>query len=344
MSKADYIVVGLHQSGSTNLKTARTTFDYSPPIASEDISMNREELEAEETLGNRAPAPQEYGGRIFTGGITYFARPNSSPIFASMAFGSPTTSTPTGAVNARDHLFDPLGTNKEALAATLWLIKADPSPKIVDQLVGAKGNEYNLDVEANGYLGGSLGVSAVRLVTNATEPVGAVRDTTKKWGFTQVAANVSVNGAALAPIQLAQFGMSYSNNIVEDLFILGSNEVDDLPVGNITSEVTFTPTRNLQQHYNRALADNPDNVRLQLIATGATALGTGGDATLYPELEIDIKRALYTEAPANVNAGETTRRIQVTARPVLDDATSKLLLIRFRNAETGTKYQPATGA
>jgi hypothetical protein len=259
-----------------------------------------------------------------------------------MAFGSPTTATPSGAVNARDHTFDPTATNKEPLAASISLVKADVSPPIVDTLVGAKANEYNLSVEANGYLGGSIGVSAVRLLTEQTLPVGVTKDTDPKWSFLSVAANISVNGAALAPIKLTQFGFSYNNNIVEDLFVLGDAEVDDLPTGNIGMETTFTPTKALSSHYLRALlTTTPDNVRTQLLAVGTTAIGAAGDATLFKECEIDLKRCQYTEAPINANASETLRSVQVTANPVYDDTSSKLMLLRFRNGNTGTIYQPA---
>lgn len=335
MSKADYMGVSLQQAGVNGLKVVRATWDYFTPIQNEDITMQREELEAEETVGSRAPSPQEYGGRIFSGGISYFARPTSSPIFAAMAFGAPTTSTPVGGTLARDHVFDPTAANKEPLAASLLLVKADPNPKIVDILVGAKGNEYNLSVEANGYLGGSVGVSGVRLMTNQPEPGSVTRDVSRKWSFAQVGAQISVNGAALAPIQLTQFGFSYGNSLVEDLFVLGDVEVDDLPTGNISMESTFTPTRALRDHVYRALADTPDAVRVQLLAVGGE-IETGQDN----ELEIDLKNCQYNEAGANVNAGETLRSTQVTANPVLDDVSNKLILLRFRNGETGTKYQP----
>jgi hypothetical protein len=342
MSKADYIAIGLQQAGNAGLKVVRTAFDHVPPIQNEDITLQREELEAEETVGNRAPVAQDYGGKMFSGGISYFARAVSSPMFASMAFGGPTTATPSGAVTARDHTYDPTATNKKPLAASILLVKADVSPKIVDTLVGAKANEYNLSVEANGYLGGSVGVSAVRLLTAQTEPGGLVRDPSPKWSFLSVAANISVNGAALAPIKLTQFGFSYTNNIIEDLFVLGDAEVDDLPAGNIGMEANWTPTKLLSDHYLRALkTTNPDNVRVQLLAVGSTAIGTGGDATLFQELEIDLKRCQYTEAPINANAGETLRSVAVTARPVLDETLNKLLLIRFRNGNVGTTYQAA---
>lgn len=343
MSKADYIAIGLQRAGATYIKTARSTVDYAPPISGEDITMNREVLEADETLGARAPVAQEYGGRIFSGGINFFARPKSSPIFASLAFGDPATSTPAGATTSRDHTFDPLAATRVPNQATIWIARKDPTPAISTQLVGAKGGEFNLAVEANGYLGGSLGVSGARLVLDAVEPTltNAERDATKKWSFALCDLQISVNGVALAPIQVTQFGLSYNNNLVEDLFILGDVEVDDIPVGNITAETTFTPTRNLNDHYKRQFADTPDDLRLSLLAQSASILEDLATDT-YSELEIDVKRAHVQDAPANVNAAETLRSIQVTANPVYEDSSSKLLLVRFRNDEVGTKYVAPT--
>lgn len=343
MSKADYIAIGLQRVGATYIKTARATPDYAPPISGEDITMNREVLEADETIGARAPVAQEYGGRIFSGGINFFARAKSSPIFASLAFGDPTSTLVASATTSRDHVFDPLDTGIVPNQGTLWIVRADPSPRIATQLVGAKGGEFNLAVEANGYLGGSLGVSGARLVTDAAEPTltAAERDPGKKWSFALSDLQIGVNGVALAPIQVTQFSLTYNNNLVEDLFVLGDVEVDDIPVGNITAETTFTPTRNLNDHYKRQFADSPDDLHLSLLAQNPAILEDLATDT-HEELEIDIKRAHVQDAPANVNAAETLRSVQVTASPVYDDVTSQLLLVRFRNGETGAKYVAPT--
>lgn len=391
MSKADFIGIAMNPGGA--LKTAAAAAAFFPPVASEGLSMSREDLSIDETLGSRAPSAQEYGGRVYEGDVELAARPNSLPIFLSMFFGSPTSTNLIGAhalstafalgaliadggrlyevttagttaatkpaafgttttgqtitdgtvvwtdrgsstgVTIYKHTWNPVAAGKVPLPATLWTINADVTPNIVDQYVGAKGNELSLEVEANGYLMATAGLVAAILNGGVAAP-SASRDATKKWAFHQVTAQISVAGGALASVPLLSFGMSYNNNEVTDQFVLGSKEVDSIPDGNIEAEATFTPGANIEGHYRRALLDTPEDVRLLLKAEGAALSGT----TTKNTLSIDLKRLQYVEAPVDIDAGETLRSVEVTARPVLDEGSGNLLEVSIINNQTGANY------
>lgn len=241
---------------------------------------------------------------------------------------------PSAGAAVYKHVWDPTAAGKRPMPATLWTVNDDVVPAIVDKFVGAVGNELSLEVEANGYLVFTAGLLAAVLDQTASAP-SATRDTTKKWAFHQLSAQISVAGAALEPIKLTAFSMSYNNNLVDDLFVLGSTEVEDLPPGNIESEVGMTSASDIPDHYRRALKDTPEDVRLVLKASGARILAAGTHAY---SIEIDLKRLQYTEAPVEIDASETLRGVEITAVPVFDETTSGLVTVTVENNQTGAAY------
>lgn len=232
------------------------------------------------------------------------------------------------------HLWAPVAVGKRPMPASVWTVNADPTPSIVDKYVGTKGNELTMEVEANGYFMFTAGLAAAILDDTQTAPT-ASRDASAKMAFHRITAQISVAGAALSSIALQNFSLSFNNNLVTDLFVLGSKEVDDIPDGNIESEVTFTPTQNISQHYRRALKDIPEDVRLVLRAQGDLITGFG---TRSYEVVVDLKRLQYTEAPVEIDASETLRGVEITARPVLDETTGAMLEVYVINTNAGTTY------
>ena len=346
MSKRDYIVGALQPNG--DIDTAATAGVFSPPVSSASPGQSREVLEIDETAGNRFPASAEYGGRIFEGDIEGAARPNSFPFFLTMLLGEPTTTqvaaagaSGAGSPAVYKHSWKPAAAGKVPMPATLWVAREDPKPNpILDQFIGAKANTGAMNVEANGYLLFTMGLAIKRIVANPTMPVIA-RDNTRKWSFVSVGAKMAVGSSAfrntdanLAPVPLTAYSFTYGNNLITDLYQLGSSEVVDIPEGNVDPGVTFTAAKDIDVHYRRALAVTPEQVRLVLNAVGPTIAGTHKF-----EMGIDLKALEYSAAPAGIDASSTLRGIEVTARPVLDDTVNDIMEVYIINDNPGTTYK-----
>lgn len=343
MSKQDRIYMGLQAGGALKTPLApNATNILSPPVSSEGIGLEREDMDIDETLGSRAPSAREYGGRIFEGDIEGAGRPNSLGLFLSMMFGAPVTTvvSPAGADPVTDpavyrHTWNPTAAGKSPLPASIWTVNNDVSPAIIDKYVGAKGNELSLEVEANGYLTFTMGVAAYLLDQTSAEPTGVPQDLTKKWAFHQVKAFLAVAGGAEGSVGLMDFGFDYSNNLVTDQFVLGSKEVENMPEGNIEPEVSFTPASDIQGHYRRSLLDTPEDVALRLLAEGPVIKGTFRNT-----LELQLARLQYTEAPVDIDAGETLSGVEVTAIPVINESDNSFMTISITNGNNGNNYRP----
>lgn len=394
MSQADFIGIAPQTGG--DLKTPAAAPVFYPPVTTEGIALSREDMDITETLGSRAPAAREYGGRLYEGDIEFAARPNTLPAILSMFMGTPTTTlagtafAPTSPYIVGDlvdtgsttvvvtaagtsgtpaptwgtatagstvtsgtvtfmhtgvryykHVFNPVGVGKAPFPSTIWTVNSDVSPAVVDKYIGVKGNEFEMAVEANDYLQCTAGVLAYDLVGGGAAP-SASRDTSRKWAFHQIGAQLSVAGGTLADVPLLSFDFTFNNNLVDDQFVLGSKHVDSIPDGNIESEVTFVPGADIEDHYRRALLDTPQDVRLILNGYGAPTVPSSAPLAAQnasgAQIKVDLKRLQYTEAPVDIDAGETLRSVEVTAMPVLDDTTGNLLDVTIINGDDGTDY------
>lgn len=330
----------VHLAAQDDLITAATTAVFSPPVTEEDISIDREELDIDETLGTRAPGPREYGGRVFSGGINGAARPTSIGLILTSFFGPPVSTQPASVASPTvwRHVWDPVATVPAPIS--IWTVNNDatlPAP-IVDKFVGALGNELALNCEANNYLLFEAGYLARLLDISASAPATG-RDTTRKWPFHQVTAQISVpsvSAGAYQNVPLRDFGLSYNNNVEGDQFVLGSVNVDSLPIGDIDCEVTITPTVDIAAHYRRALADTPELVKVKISAVG----GTIEDAFKF-QFDLEVHALETAEAPVDIDGGETLRDVEVTLRSVLDDSTNKLITPTLTNSHDGTGYVAA---
>lgn len=333
MSRAD----ALGFAPQPNLETAAATVVFSPPVTSEDISIDREDLEIDETLGTRAPGPQEYGGRIFGGTIEGALRPRSGGLILSGFWGNPTSTQPdvAGAPTVFEHVWDPIV--NLPIFTSIWTKNADVTPAIIDKYVGAVGNELGLSVEANDYMLFEAEYLARLLDITAPDPPMS-RDTSGKWPFHKVTAEIGYGAGVYQSVALREFGMSYNNNLEDDQFILGSVNVDSIPLGDIEFEVTIRPTRDIEAHYRRSLADTPEDVKIKLVAEGPVII-TVGAVSYRHRFELEIHRLQTVEAPVDIDGGETLRDVEVTLRGVLDDATNKLLTAKLTNDYSGVGYR-----
>jgi hypothetical protein len=338
MSKADRVYAALQEDGALKTPRAGTATNIlSPPVATEGLTLSREAVELDETVGSRAPTAQEYGGRVYEGDIELAARPDSFGLFLSMVLGPPTT-TVVLADTVWKHVWNPIaGGNPGPLPATIWTINKDPDVDIIDKFVGVKGNEMNLSVEANAYLMATIACVGYLLDPTATEPAGIPQDLTRKWVYHQVSALMTVGAGSEVSVPLLDYSLDYSNNIVTDQFVLGSKEVENLPEGNIEPEVTFTPAADIVGHYRRSLLDTPEDVRLRLKAEGGVISGIHKFT-----FEVDLKRLQYTEAPVEIDAGETLNGVEVTAAPVLTESGTGFMEISITNDNDGDVYRAPT--
>lgn len=335
MSRNDFVGIKLQKTGTPPLKTAATTPPaFFPAVTGFNMTPDRAVLDIAETMGNRLPSAADFGTKKFTGEMAGAARPDSFPAILSMFLGSPTTTTPVGGTTSKQHVYG-AGT---PVPGTIWAARKDPTPSIEDKVIGVLGNELAFTIEMDDYLLYRASLLGYDMIANP-DTLTNTPDTTKKWPFHQVTAQLKVGAGALTALPLKAFGYSYNNNLIDDQGKLGSTQLDDIPLGNVETNVTLTVNPStvtdfrLIDHYRRALQDNPTDCQLIVTAAGATAL----EAAIFPSLIIDLKRVHYREAPAPIDGGETLRDLQVTASAVQDDS-GVLQALTVINANAGTNY------
>lgn len=242
-----------------------------------------------------------------------------------------------------DHFWNPVASGKSPLPLTIWTVNNDPltqippEPAIVDKYIGCFVNELGLEVETNGYL--TFAASIVALLNDETATAPALtRDLSFKFGFAQITAEVSVAGDPLGTLPLQNWSLTYNNNYETDIFRLGSREPHTFRPGSIEVGSEFRPVELIASHYRRALRKSPEFVHLRLLGVGETIMGTGLGA-IKRELEINIYRLQYLEAPVDINSDEPLTGVDVTARGAIS-STNQLLTIRMRNDDDGTTYRP----
>jgi hypothetical protein len=126
-------------------------------------------------------------------------------------------------------------------------------------------------------------------------------------------------------VKLRDFSVTTRNGVLTDDFILGSSEVQSLPLGNLECDVEFTVAENYATHWERATAASPTSYALTLTATGATISGANAYSLVY-----NVKSFEYTEAPVEIDAGDTLRAVKVTGHGSLD-ASSDLVTAVLTN-------------
>lgn len=334
MSRRDEFGFGLQ----ADMETAATVFPFSPPITEGNLLPDREELDIEETMGTRAPGPQEYGGYIFDGDIEFALRPNSIGGLFSMFWGEPTSAQPDAATSPTiwEHEWDPLVA--DPVFGTVITKANDPDPKIVNKFIGCLGNELTLSVEANDYLLGEGNLLARQLVPDPNPEPSLTREALPKWVFTDVSILLgvpSVNGGVPQVIKCKEWELEYSNDLVNDEFILGTPLVDSIPLGDIELNAMFRPTRDIHGHNRRALATTPELISLTLRAVGRLI----GATTHRYTLEIELGALETVDADVELNGGETLRDVEVNCRAILNETTGKLLTATVKNAYNGAGYQ-----
>lgn len=315
--------------------TAVDTMEYFPPVESVDVSHNSETIEVDETMGNRFPNRIEKGTRYGELQISAAVRATSFPRLLSGLIGEPTTTQPNGttAPTVYEHVFDPAGSKDTPVPLSLLVDRADPSPGITDLFYDALINELQLSLEPNGLLMAEATAVAMNVDEGVTPPTPTT-DTSKRFPFHTATVYLTVDVDANTPTEVAipvsNWSITYSNNIPTDAFVLGQRTLYSLDLDNATCEVSFTPRTDLEAHHRRALATYPTGNRLRLVAEGPVI-----DGGFAYTVEVDVALFEYTEAPANVNAGERLNTIEVSGRAAFDPDTTKFVTFSVINTITG---------
>lgn len=330
MSRRDEFGFSLQE----DLETAADVITFSPPVMSGGLSPDREEMDIEETMGTRAPGPQEYGGFIFDGDVEAAARPNHLGGIFSMFWGEPVTDQPEVATAPTifEHEWDPL--IADPVFGTVVTKANDPDPIIVNKFIGALGNELTLNVSANEYLTYTANMVARQIVLDPTPVPSMTREALPKWTFTDVNVLLGVEGATPEVIKCKEWELEFNNNLVTDEFILGTPLVDSIPLGDIEMNAMFRPTRGISGHNRRWLATNPELIQLILQVSGRII----GATTHRYTLNIEIGALETVEADVPLDGSEVLRDVEVNCRCIINEDTGKLLVAKLKNAYDGVGY------
>ena len=322
MSRLDFVGIGKQAA----FGTPQATPEYYVPVESAEFNQQAETLEQEETTGTRFPTRMERGSRYFEVPLLGAVRPASFPRIASAFLGAPTSSQPDagGAPTAYSHLFDPAAAAGLVYHSVLGA-REDPSTAFADLYTDAAGNELELSVEANGFVKFNAAMIAAGLTEDVAVPSPST-DLSKRFTFDQAHAYVSVDGGAEAEVKVRSWSMSYGNGLDTSDVVLGSRSLNSLEEGNASASFTFRPAEALEDHFRRALAADPEAVKLRLTATGALI----GGAVSY-KLEVIAYLLEYLSAPANISAAERLNAVEVQARAAYDDSASKFVTVELVN-------------
>lgn len=307
MSRIDFVGLGRQIAGAG---TKVTAMDYYVPVETSDGDQDRAELTIEETLGTRFPSGLEYGTRFFTIPMAGAPRAAALPRILSGFVGQPTTAAGGGA-GTFVHTQDPTVAGKIPEWHSIYVVRNDPSPPIVDLFWDARGNELALDVAPNDFLKMDASWIGLDLDDAQSAPV-ATTDTSHRWKFSECIVELSTdNGTTWGPFASAAWGITYRNNLDTDNAVLGSRKLYGLPVGNADCEVRFSPRVALNTHYRRALLADPATIALRMTATPAAGTGT---------LVVTVHALETISAPAPVSGADVLKMVEVTARAKLSDA------------------------
>lgn len=302
--------------------TKVSTMEYFPPVETSEPDTDNTEIEVNETSGTRFPTGIEYGTLFHRIPVSLAPRMDSLPRLLSGALGQPTTTTPTAP--AKLHTFDPTAAGKVPEPHSMFVVRKDPSPAIVDLFWDALVDSFSIDFAANDVMKANFNYVALDLDDTQAAPT-VTSDISKRRVFTEVVVYFD-SGAGEAAIKCQSAGVTYSNNLDTDEAILGTRKLYALPYGNADCEVRFSPREALAAHYRRAMTASPTTCTMRIVATGATITGAEKQ-----KVEIDIAAFEYLKAPAAVSGAEVLKMVEVTGRAKLSDTTSKFVTVLVEN-------------
>lgn len=324
MSRVD--IVGLAKQSA--LGTEQTVMEHFPPEVSMDVTDNRNTITIEETIGSRFPTGQDYGTRYFDLKMQGALRPASLPRVKSGFLGAPvTTAFTAGDAGSYQHVFDPTLGGAAPVAHSIFAVRKDPSPAIVDLFFDAIGNTFTETYAPNAYVMGEWDWIALDLDDAQTAPSPS-RDVSPRFKFDHVIVYINLNGAGEAAVKCAEASVAYNNNLDVDEAVLGSRKLYALPVGNADCQITFSPREALNTYYREALKADPTTSSLRIVATGPAIAAT----SKFYTVETIVHAFEITDAPATIDASTVLKMVQVTGRCKLDDVSGKFVDQKITNA------------
>jgi hypothetical protein len=322
VSRNDFIALGKQ----TAFGTKNITAGYFPPVESANAAPSREEMTTEETTGNRYPTALDYGVMGWDVTANGPLRAASAPRLFAGFWGLPTTTTPdaTNAPTARKHSWDTVALGTALSPTSIYVVRKDPNPAVVDLFWDCYGSELTLAVEPNGYLTWDATWKARDLDDTQSAP-SPTPDLTTRWPFHQVVVQLGIDGGALANVTSSGIEFTYTNNIDDDYGVLGSQRNASLGVHNADAEWTLKikDATALSAHYRRNLQNSPAALKLHVTATGAK-IGAGPSTTFYT-VDFTVQLANSTEAPLEVSAGDRLKEIEIKARAAYDGTAAKFV-------------------
>src|SRR5262245_25035238 len=206
MSRIDFVGLARQPSGKG---TKVTTMEYFVPVESADVTISRETLEIQETTGSRFPIGIDYGTRYFEIPLSGAPRVASLPRILSAFMGQPATA---GATAPYTHTFDPILAGKIAEWHSIFAVRRDPSPNIVDLFWDCRGNELALNIAPNDYLRFDATFFGLHLDDTTAAP-SPTTDLTQRKKFSEATVSTSVDGGTTwSPAVSAGWGFTYNNN------------------------------------------------------------------------------------------------------------------------------------
>jgi hypothetical protein len=326
MSRVDVVALARQTAG---MGTKVTSMEYYVPVESSDATQNRDTLEIEETVGDRFPTGLDYGTRYFEPNMSGAPRMASVPRILSGFLGLPDSVPGSGATAGTNvHTFDPTASGKVPEPHSIFVVRNDPSPAIVDLFWDARGNELEFSVQPNDFLRMNAGWIALDLDDSQSAPTPTT-DLTHRRKFSECVVQVSSdNGSTWSSYVTAAFGITYSNNLDTDEAILGSRKLYALPYGNANCEVWFSPRTALATEYRRALTADPTATAIRMTATGPVI----GSTAVTEKVIVTVAAAEVTDAPAAVSGADVLKMIEVTARAKKNETTGKFVTVAITNA------------
>lgn len=310
MSRIDFVGLA-RQDGGRGDKT--TIMEYFVPVETANVATNRETLEIQETTGTRFPIGIDYGTRYFEVPLAGAPRIESLPRVLSGFLGQPATA-------AGIHTFDPTLAGKIAEWHSIFAVRNDPNPPIVDLFYDCRGNELQLNIAPNDYLRFDATFLGLHVDDAAVAPTPTT-DMSARVKFSNANVSLSVDdGATWSPVVTAAWGITYNNNLDTDEAILGSRELYALPEGNADLEVRWSPREGMNDVYRQYLQQDPSQIAVRLQA----AMGTG------ESLEVIVHSCEITDTSAPISGADVLKMVEVTARGRLNPA-GKFITINVGN-------------
>jgi hypothetical protein len=304
------------------------TAEYYVPVEQANGSPQIEQIEIVETLGKRFPSdPPDKGSSTYEVSAQGACRPAALPRLLSGFMGDPTTTTPGGATTSRQHAFDMWAADTSLRLHSILVGRADPNPKITDWFYDMYGSSLTLSVAPNDYLKFDAQWAGRLLNVAQTFPVAPSSDATQKFTYSTVKAYITVGAGAEAEVKCGEASITIANEIDLDYLALGAQDAYDIGVGNGSCEVSFTPLESLDVWYRRQNPTNADDIKLRLIAEGATLEGS-----IKNTIEVTVHRARVTSADAPINAGEILKGVPVTLQAAKHPSLAKFVDARVINA------------